>query len=133
MHDMLVANCLAQSAALMKGRDIKERQHIIHRADNTDVDNLALHKSCKGNRPSIILLQDLLTPFTLGRLIALYEHRIFVEGILMNINSFDQWGVEFGKELANELLPMIGGEGENNDHDSSTLGLLAHIQNRRIK
>ncbi|ATO56932.1 glucose-6-phosphate isomerase [Bartonella sp. 1-1C] len=133
MHDMLVANCLAQSEALMKGCDVEDRQNTIHRVDNTDMDNLALHKSCKGNRPSIILLQDLLTPFTLGRLIALYEHRIFVEGILMNINSFDQWGVEFGKKLASELLPMIGGEDENSDHDSSTLGLLAYIQNSRIK
>ncbi|CBI75930.1 Glucose-6-phosphate isomerase [Bartonella clarridgeiae 73] len=133
MHDMLVANCLAQSEALMRGRNIEEVRHTIHGVDDTELDNLALHKSCKGNRPNIILLQDLLTPFTLGRLIALYEHRIFVEGILMNINPFDQWGVEFGKELANELLPMICGENKNNNHDNSTLELLAHIQERRIK
>ncbi|MDD9332965.1 MAG: glucose-6-phosphate isomerase, partial [Bartonella sp.] len=124
-----------QSKALMKGRSVEDARCILAKSgiDEYETDNLALHKSFQGNRPSIMLVQDLLTPFALGRLIALYEHRIFVEGILMNINSFDQWGVEFGKELANKLLPMICGEEENRDHDSSTLGLLEHIQDRRIK
>ncbi|CAK00637.1 glucose-6-phosphate isomerase [Bartonella tribocorum] len=135
MYEMLLANCLAQSKALMKGRSIEDARHILiqNGVDAREADHLALHRSFKGNRPSIMLVQDLLTPFALGRLIALYEHRIFVEGILMNINSFDQWGVELGKELANELLPILRGESEADNRDSSTLGLLAHIQARRAK
>lgn len=135
MYEMLLANGLAQSKALMKGRSIEDARHILIKngVDEAEADHLALHKSFKGNRPSITLVQDLLTPFALGRLIALYEHRIFVEGILMNINSFDQWGVELGKELANELLPILRGESKADNRDSSTLGLLAHIQARRAK
>ncbi|WP_409361429.1 glucose-6-phosphate isomerase [Bartonella heixiaziensis] len=135
MYDMLVANCLAQSKALMKGRSVEDARRILVKSgiDECETDNLALHKSFQGNRPSIILVQDLLTPFALGRLIALYEHRIFVEGILMNINSFDQWGVELGKELANELLLILRGENKAKNRDSSTLGLLAHIQARRAE
>ncbi|GAA5104902.1 glucose-6-phosphate isomerase [Bartonella jaculi] len=135
MYDMLVANCLAQSKALMKGRSVEDARRILVKNGiaECETDNLALHKSFQGNRPSIMLVQDLLTPFALGRLIALYEHRIFVEGILMNINSFDQWGVELGKELANELLPILRGENKADKRDSSTLGLLAHIQARRAK
>ncbi|WP_455475896.1 glucose-6-phosphate isomerase [Bartonella sp. B17] len=134
MHDMLVANCLAQSEALMKGRSIDDARHAIINDGTYEskAGDLAIHKSCTGNRPSIMLIQDQLTPFTLGRLIALYEHRIFVEGVLMNINSFDQWGVEFGKELANELLPVVRGKNKVYNRDSSTLGLLTHIQERRI-
>ncbi|WP_074381003.1 glucose-6-phosphate isomerase [Bartonella doshiae] len=135
MYDMLIANCLAQSKALMKGRSIEDARHILVKSgiDEREVDHLALHKSFGGNRPSITLVQDLLTPFTLGRLIALYEHRIFVEGTLMNINSFDQWGVELGKELADELLCIIRGDNETGNRDSSTLGLLAHIDARRME
>ncbi|WP_336278877.1 glucose-6-phosphate isomerase [Bartonella sp. CB175] len=134
MHDMLVANCLAQSEALMKGHSLEGVECFVQNSEtyNSKRDSFAIHKSCVGNRPSIVLIQDLLTPFTLGRLIALYEHRVFVEGVLMNINSFDQWGVELGKELANELLPIIRGEKKACNRDSSTLGLLTHIQERRI-
>ncbi|WP_336288571.1 MULTISPECIES: glucose-6-phosphate isomerase [unclassified Bartonella] len=132
MHDMLVANCLAQSEALMKGCGIEDARRVNGETYNNEVDKFAIHKSCTGNRPSIMLIQDLLTPFTLGRLIALYEHRVFVEGVLMNINSFDQWGVELGKELANELLSVIRGTHKANNRDSSTLGLLTHIKERRI-
>ncbi|MEL6093330.1 glucose-6-phosphate isomerase [Bartonella schoenbuchensis] len=135
MHDILMANCLAQSEVLMKGHFIKDSWNTVvnNAIDGSEADNLVLHKSLRGNRPSIMLIQDLLTPFALGRLMALYEHRIFIEGVLMNINSFDQWGVEFGKELANELLPVIRGESKTNNRDSSTLGLLAHIQARRVE
>ncbi|WP_273756405.1 glucose-6-phosphate isomerase [Bartonella sp. MM73XJBT] len=135
MHDMLIANCLAQSKALMKGRSVEDTRRILLKngIDACEADKLALHRSFAGNRPSIMLIQDLLTPFALGRLIALYEHRIFVEGILMDINSFDQWGVELGKELADELLPILRGENKADKRDSSTLGLLAHIQARRAK
>ncbi|UNE55625.1 glucose-6-phosphate isomerase [Bartonella machadoae] len=135
MHDMLVANCLAQSKALMKGRSVEDTWRILVKngIDEGEAKNLARHRSFEGNRPSIMLVQDLLTPFSLGRLIALYEHRIFVEGILMNINSFDQWGVELGKELANELLAILHGEKKADRRDSSTLGLLAHIQAKRAE
>ncbi|GAA4659064.1 glucose-6-phosphate isomerase [Bartonella pachyuromydis] len=135
MHDMLVANCLAQSKALMKGRSVEDTRRILLKngINTCEADNLALHRSFAGNRPSITLVQDLLTPFALGRLIALYEHRIFVEGVLININSFDQWGVELGKELADELLPILRGENKADKRDSSTLGLLEHIQARRAK
>ncbi|MCZ2328920.1 glucose-6-phosphate isomerase [Bartonella sp. F02] len=135
MHDMLVANCLAQSRALMTGRNFEDVQRIIIKngMNKNEASNLALHKSFQGNRPNIILIQDLLTPFSLGRLIALYEHRVFVEGVLMNINSFDQWGVELGKELADELLLAIHRKNKKNNYDSSTLGLLEHIQERRMK
>ncbi|WP_026088296.1 glucose-6-phosphate isomerase [Bartonella rattaustraliani] len=135
LHDMLIANCLAQSKALMKGRSVEDTRRILIRNGirECEADHLALHRSFEGNRPSIMLVQDLLTPFTLGRLIALYEHRIFVEGILMNINSFDQWGVELSKELASELLPILRGENKADKCDSSTLGLLAHIQAKRAK
>ncbi|OPB35110.1 glucose-6-phosphate isomerase [Bartonella taylorii] len=135
MYDMLVANCLAQSKALMKGRSVEDAWHILVKngIGEREANNLALHRSFEGNRPSIMLVQDLLTPFALGRLIALYEHRIFVEGILMNINSFDQWGVELGKELANELLSILRGENKADNRDSSTIGLLAHIQVRRAE
>ncbi|MCZ2157687.1 glucose-6-phosphate isomerase [Bartonella sp. 220] len=135
MHDMLVANCLAQSKALMKGRRVEDAWRILVKngMDEYEADNLALHKSFEGNRPSIMLVQDLLTPFSLGRLIALYEHRVFVEGVLMNINSFDQWGVELGKELANELLPILRGEKKADNRDSSTLGLLAHMRAKRVE
>lgn len=135
MHDMLVANCLAQSKALMKGRRVEDAWRILVKngMDEREADHLACHKSFAGNRPSIILVQDLLTPFSLGRLIALYEHRVFVEGVLMNINSFDQWGVELGKELANELLPILRGEKKADNHDSSTLGLLAHMRAKRVE
>ncbi|KEG21066.1 glucose-6-phosphate isomerase [Bartonella bacilliformis] len=135
MHDILMANCLAQSEALMKGRSREDVYHTLMNdgGESDEADNLAFHKSLQGNRPSIMLIQDLLTPFTLGRLMALYEHRIFVEGILMNINSFDQWGVELGKEFANELLPVIRGENEADNRDGSTLGLLKHIQKRYVE
>ncbi|ALE02821.1 glucose-6-phosphate isomerase [Bartonella ancashensis] len=135
MHDMLVANCLAQSEILMKGRSYKNSDDgLVNKQENNgEAENLVFYKSLRGNRPNIIILQDLLTPFSLGRLIALYEHRVFVEGILMGINSFDQWGVELGKEFADKLLPEVRGEKKNGSHDGSTLGLLEHIQKRRTK
>ncbi|EJF89242.1 glucose-6-phosphate isomerase [Bartonella tamiae] len=131
-HFKLLANCLAQSEALMKGRSAKEAKHIMEQngMKNNGAENLSMHKSFEGNRPSLTLIQDELSPYTLGRLIALYEHRVFVEGVLMNINSFDQWGVELGKELANELLPLVAGESKADNRDASTLGLLNHIRTR---
>ncbi|GGB36398.1 glucose-6-phosphate isomerase [Roseibium aquae] len=129
-HQMLVANCLAQSEALMRGRTIGEvREKLMAAgAGEADLQTLAPHKVFPGNRPSMTLVHDQLTPFALGRLIALYEHRVFVEGVIWNINSFDQWGVELGKELATALLPMVRGEPGSDEKDASTRGLLARLR-----
>jgi glucose-6-phosphate isomerase len=110
-HEMLLANCLAQSEALMKGRTLEEAkaQMLAKGMKPEAVENIAPHRVFSGNRPSITILYEKLDPRTLGRLIALYEHRVFVEGTLFDINSFDQWGVELGKELATELLPVVEG------------------------
>ena len=98
--------------------------------DDKKADFIAPHRVFTGNRPSITFVYDKLTPFALGRLIALYEHRVFVEGVLFRINSFDQWGVELGKELATGLLPVIEGKESAAGHDSSTQGLVAALASR---
>ncbi len=107
-HDLLKANCLAQSEALMRGRVSK---------------NLRPCREFPGNRPSTTLAYQKLTPFTLGQIIALYEHRVFVEGVIWGINSFDQWGVELGKEMATALVPLVQGA-DASGKDGSTRGLL---------
>lgn len=128
-HQLLIANCLAQSEALMKGRTLEEAkaQLTSKGMDEAKADRIAPHRVFEGNRPSITMVHDSLTPFALGRLIALYEHRVFVEGALFNINSFDQWGVELGKELATGLLPVVEGKESAAGHDSSTAGLVAAL------
>lgn len=125
-HQLLIANCLAQSEALMKGRTLAEaKEQLTSKGmDDSHADFIAPHRVFTGNRPSITFVYDTLTPFALGRLIALYEHRVFVEGVLFRINSFDQWGVELGKELATGLLPVVEGKESAADHDSSTQGLV---------
>ena len=129
-HEMLVANCLAQSEALMLGRTEAEARAQLEAAGLSpeEIDHLAPHKVFPGDRPSITIVHDQLTPYALGRLIALYEHRVFVEGVIWGINSFDQWGVELGKELATALLPMVKGEADSSAKDSSTRGLLATLR-----
>lgn len=126
-HELLIANCLAQSEALMKGRTLAEAKAQLTSKGMADAkaDKIAPHRVFAGNRPSLTLVYDQLDPFALGRLIALYEHRVFVEGALFNINSFDQWGVELGKELATGLLPVVEGKESAAGHDSSTAGLVA--------
>ncbi|SCX20872.1 glucose-6-phosphate isomerase [Agrobacterium rosae] len=125
-HQLLIANCLAQSEALMKGRTLAEaKEQLTSKGmDDKKADFIAPHRVFTGNRPSITFVYDTLTPFALGRLIALYEHRVFVEGVLFRINSFDQWGVELGKELATGLLPVVEGKESAEGHDSSTQGLV---------
>lgn len=125
-HQLLIANCLAQSEALMKGRTLSEaKEQLTSKGmDEKKADFIAPHRVFTGNRPSITFVYDKLTPFALGRLIALYEHRVFVEGVLFRINSFDQWGVELGKELATGLLPVVEGKESAEGHDSSTQGLV---------
>jgi len=129
---LLIANCLAQSEALMKGRTLAEAksQLTAKGMDEAEAESIAPHRVFSGNRPSITFAYDQLTPYTLGRLIALYEHRVFVEGVIFRINSFDQWGVELGKELATGLLPVVEGKVAATGHDSSTAGLVATLLSR---
>jgi glucose-6-phosphate isomerase len=112
----------------MKGRSIAEAREKLS-AQNVspkDMDALAPHKVFEGNRPSSTFLYRRMSPRVLGQLIALYEHKVFVQGVVWNINSFDQWGVELGKELANNLTPIIGGQSPAGAGiDESTLGLIA--------
>jgi len=132
-HDLLLANCLAQSEALMKGRTLEEaRAQMLAKGQKPDfVDRIAPQRVFAGNRPSITLVYRELDPRMLGRLIALYEHRVFVEGVLYDINSFDQWGVELGKELATSLLPVVEGKESAAGRDASTAGLVEHIHRLR--
>jgi glucose-6-phosphate isomerase len=132
-HDLLVANCLAQSEALMRGRTLTEaRQQLLDKGvDKAEAERIAPHRQFDGDRPSITLLYARLDPYSLGRLIALYEHRVFVEAQLFGINAFDQWGVELGKELATGLLPVVTGETDAAGHDASTAGLVAALHAMR--
>lgn len=128
-HDLLLSNCFAQSQALMQGRDIGEVRAQLEKSGLSpdEVARLAPHKVFSGNRPSSTFLYKKLDPYTLGRLIALYEHRVFTMGAIWNINSFDQWGVELGKELANKLVPIMSDQTASTEGlDSSTAGLVAH-------
>ncbi|MDN2581650.1 glucose-6-phosphate isomerase [Aquibium sp. ELW1220] len=129
-HALLLANCLAQSQALMTGRTLDEaRAQMAARGMAPDeLDRIAPHRVFPGNRPSITILHRQLDPFTLGRLIALYEHRVFVEAQLFGINAFDQWGVELGKELATALLPVVEGKQDAAGSDASTAGLVNYLR-----
>lgn len=129
-HRLLIANCVAQSQALLKGRTLDEAKAQLAKQgmDQARVEHIAPHRVFTGNRPSITFVHDQLTPYALGRLIALYEHRVFVEGVLFRINSFDQWGVELGKELATGLLPVIEGKVGTDGLDASTAGLVATLK-----
>ena len=127
-HDLLIANCLAQSEALMRGRSLDEVKQLLAKSNLTEneIDALAAHKTFAGNRPSSTLLYKRLDPRTLGRLVALYEHRTFVQAAIWNINPFDQWGVELGKELCSRLAPIVADElASTQDLDGSTAGLIA--------
>ena len=130
LHAMLLANCLAQSAALMAGKTTEAV--LAEKAPTASVEmgrlTLAHHRTFPGNRPSTTLLLDQLTPSALGALIALYEHRVFTSGAVWGINSFDQWGVELGKALANDLLPCFTGVSDGAGLDASTAGLLARLK-----
>jgi glucose-6-phosphate isomerase len=112
-HQVLVANCFAQSEALMRGKTLTEVKDELNAAGLTpsEISTLAPHKTMKGNTPSNTLLLEEMTPENLGALLALYEHKIFVQGVIWQVNSFDQWGVELGKQLGNSILSAIkGGE-----------------------
>jgi glucose-6-phosphate isomerase len=127
-HQLLVANCLAQSEALMKGRDLDEaRSKVADKFKDEELERQAKHRVFPGNRPSITIAYPKLDPFTLGQILALYEHRVFVEGVVLGINSYDQWGVELGKELATALQPIIEG-GDASAKDGSTAALVDFLQ-----
>ncbi len=131
-QELLLANCLAQSQALMWGRTLAEAEAQMRAKGvaEADIRKIAPHRVFAGNRPSVTILYKKLDPRTFGRLVALYEHRVFVEGVLFDINSFDQWGVELGKELATNLLPVVQGK-EKPSGDASTAGLIAQIEKFR--
>ncbi|MCC6791650.1 MAG: glucose-6-phosphate isomerase [Thermomicrobiales bacterium] len=127
-HDLLIANVLAQSAALAFGKTAEDVQ-----AEGTP-DWLAPHRVFEGNRPSNTLLLDKLTPEALGKLVAIYEHLVFTQGVIWNIDSFDQWGVELGKVLANRIVPEVRSESEPTlAHDSSTNALIRRYRGLRTE
>ena len=128
-HAVLLSNFLAQTEALMRGKSLAEAKAELAAEGKTaaQIKALAPHKVFPGNRPTNSILYRKLTPRTLGRLIALYEHKVFVQGALWNVNSYDQWGVELGKQLAKVILPELQG-GKPGAHDSSTLGLIERIR-----
>ena len=121
-HDLLLANALAQAQALAFGRTADELRAA------GDPEELVAHKEMPGNRPTTFLLLERLTPFALGSLVALYEHIVFTQGVVWGIDSFDQWGVQLGKELAGELEPVLAGDGDATGLDPSTASLVARIR-----
>jgi glucose-6-phosphate isomerase len=129
-HVLLVANCLAQSEALMRGRSLEDARSLMLDAgyEGAELERQAAHRVFTGNRPSTTLIYDQLTPYRLGQIIALYEHRVFVEGVILGINSFDQWGVELGKVLAKDIEPILTGEQTADQKDASTRQLLAFVR-----
>jgi len=124
-HEKLLANCFAQSAALMQGKTEAEARAELVAAGDSAPEFLAPYKVFPGNQPSTTLLLPRLDPWNLGALIALYEHKVFTLGVLWHLDAFDQWGVEYGKQIANSLLPMIEGKAPLEGIDSSTAGLIA--------
>ncbi|MEO8548586.1 MAG: glucose-6-phosphate isomerase, partial [Kofleriaceae bacterium] len=126
-HEILLANYFAQPEALMRGKTPEEL-----RAEKCP-EELVPHKTFTGNRPTTSILVQKLTPKTLGSLVAMYEHKIFTQGIVWNIYSFDQWGVELGKQLASKILPELEDDRAVTTHDASTNGLINLYKARRPK
>jgi glucose-6-phosphate isomerase len=134
-HEILLSNYFAQTEALMKGKTEDEAREELF-ASGTDPDTtevLVPHKVFSGNRPTNSILFKKLDPRTLGALTALYEHKIFVQGLIWNINSFDQWGVELGKQLAKVILPELAGQDKVTSHDASTNGLINYFKSNRSR
>lgn len=134
-HALLTAHCFAQSQALMQGKSLSEAyKELIHQGlDHDSALFLAKHKMSLGNKSSTTLLFPQLNPYYLGGLIALYEHKIFTQSVIWQVNAFDQWGVELGKELANGLLPAVNGAKINPGLDASTKGLIELYTKRKVK
>lgn len=128
-HEILLSNFFAQTEALMIGKTVEEvRKEMGKNAD----DQVVPHRVFEGNRPTNSILFQKLTPASLGSLIAMYEHKIFVMGVIWDINSFDQWGVELGKQLAKSILPELAQSGDVKSHDASTNGLINHYKRRKL-
>jgi glucose-6-phosphate isomerase len=125
-HPILLSNFFAQTEALMQGKTAEMARRELEAAGvaGEELSKLLPHKVFPGNRPTNSILIKKLTPRTLGSLVAMYELKIFVQGVIWNVNSFDQWGVELGKQLAKAILPELAGEGAVTTHDSSTNGLI---------
>jgi glucose-6-phosphate isomerase len=134
-HKILLSNFFAQTQALMKGKTESEAKAELKKSGKSkdEIKQLLPHKLFPGNRPTNTILFQKLTPKTLGTLTALYEHKVFVQGVIWNINSFDQWGVELGKQLAKAILPQLDGDIEINSYDPSTNGLINHYKNMKSK
>ncbi len=132
-HAILLANCFAQTEALMIGKTTAEaRAELVAQGlQGDDLEGLLPHKVFPGNNPTNTLLFDKLDPHTLGMLIALYEHKVFVQSVVWNINPFDQWGVELGKQLAGKILPELRDATSGTRHDASTNGLIAYYRDHR--
>jgi glucose-6-phosphate isomerase len=132
-HAILLANFFAQTEALMKGKTADEARAELEaqKLPAERIAQLVPHKTFTGNRPTTSIVVQKITPHTLGALIAMYEHKIFVQGIVWNIYSFDQWGVELGKQLASRILPELDGDGAVTSHDASTNGLINLYKARR--
>ncbi|MFP4527934.1 MAG: glucose-6-phosphate isomerase [Candidatus Kapaibacterium sp.] len=131
-HEILLSNFFAQAEALMKGKTEEEARYELRNQDMKpeEVEEIAPHKVFHGNKPTNSILIDKLTPRSLGKLIAMYEHKVFVQGIIWEINSFDQWGVELGKQLAKKILPELANNNPIHSHDSSTNALINHYKKK---
>uniref|UniRef100_A0A3Q3E213 Glucose-6-phosphate isomerase n=1 Tax=Labrus bergylta TaxID=56723 RepID=A0A3Q3E213_9LABR len=129
-HKILLANFLAQTEALMKGKTTEEARKELEASglSGEALDKILPHKVFQGNKPTNSIIFKKLTPYTLGALIAMYEHKIFIQGVMWEINSFDQWGVELGKQLAKKIEPELKDAAEVNSHDSSTNGLMNFLK-----
>ena len=129
-HKILLANFLAQTQSLMLGKTTEQARAELEKQglSGEALEQLLPHKTFEGNRPTTSILFDKLTPNTLGKLIALYEHKIFVQGIIWDINSYDQWGVEYGKQIAQQILPQLTNDEVVGNYDSSTNGLINYTK-----
>jgi glucose-6-phosphate isomerase len=134
-HLILLSNFFAQTEALMRGKNADEVRQELEKdgVKGETLEKLLPHKVFTGNRPTNSILFPKLTPYYLGLLIALYEHKIFTQGIIWDINSFDQWGVELGKQLAKAILPELKSAGDVTSHDCSTNGLINHFKEYRAE
>lgn len=131
-HQKLLSNFFAQTEALMNGKTREEVESELSGSDPEERNRVVPFKEFEGNKPTNSFLIKEITPYTLGQLIALYEHKIFVQGVIWNIFSFDQWGVELGKQLAGKILPELKGEEEISSHDASTNGLINRYKKMRM-
>jgi glucose-6-phosphate isomerase len=134
-HTILLSNFLAQTEALMRGKDREQVESELKKAgkSRSEIERIAPHKEFTGNRPTNSIMVDQINPFTLGALIAMYEHKIFTQGVIWDINSYDQWGVELGKELAKAIEPELKNSSKISSHDASTNSLINHIKDRRVE